>query len=291
MVKIVEGTMPFGGSETYYKIVGEKTDKYPLIALHGGPGASHNYVTSLSDLAEQSGRQVIYYDQIGCGKSVAPSDPSRWVPELFLKELENLITFLHIGKHHVFGNSWGGMLAIEYAATQPKDLVSVILSSSPISIPQWNTECARLLSEMPDDIRLPLEKGEATGARDTKEYEEALDKFYQAHVCTVEMPDFVVESFANMGEVYHTMQGESELRLTGSLKDYDLTDKLPLIQVPTLVTSGKYDQCTSLVVQTTLDGIKDSQAVLFENSAHLAFVEERELFMKTAEDFMEKWEK
>lgn len=290
MVKIKEGTMPFGGSQTYFRIAGEKTDKLPLLALHGGPGASHSYLTSLDDLAE-GGRQVIYYDQIGGGKSTAPSDPSRWVPSLFLEELQALVKYLSLGKHHIFGNSWGGMLAIEYAATQPEKLVSAVLSSTPISTPQWNMECARLLSEMPDDIRIPLENGEASGNRDTREYQEALGKFYQTHLCTVEMPDFVAESFSSMGEVYHTMQGESELKLTGSLRDYDLTGKLPFIEVPTLVTSGKHDQCTALVVKTTLDGIKNSRAILYENSAHIAFVEERALFMKNIEEFLINSEK
>jgi L-proline amide hydrolase len=144
---------------------------------------------------------------------------------------------------------------------------------------------------MPDEVRIPLEHGESIGKRDSEEYLEALDKFYQAHLITIDMPDYVVASFSSMGEVYHTMQGESELALTGSLRDYDLTQKLPEISAPVLVTSGKYDQCTPLVVKTTLGGIKNSRAVLFEKSAHMAFVEERELFMKTAEAFLSEAER
>lgn len=276
--------MAFDGSEIYYRIAGERTEKAPLIALHGGPGASHGYLIALDDLAEE-GREVIYYDQIGCGRSTAPSDPSRWVPPLFLEELQALVRHLDLKEHHVFGNSWGGMLAILYAATQPQMLKSVLLSSTPISIPMWNAESARMLREAPDDVRLPLERGEATGERDTPQYQKALDLFYADHICN-DMPGFVTDALENLGEVYHTMQGFSELFVTGSLKDCDLTDKLPLVQVPTLVTSGKRDQCTAAVVESTLQGIPNSRALLFENSAHMAFVEERQLFMKEAEAFL-----
>jgi proline-specific peptidase len=288
--KITEGFMPFGGSETYYRIVGDKTDKLPLLTFHGGPGASHNYLVSLDDLAER-GRQVIYYDQIGCGKSKAPSDPGRWTPELFVEEAHALRHHLGLDEFHAFGQSWGGMLAICFANSQPKGLTSVTLASSPVSIPQWNEESARLLSEMPEGPRAALERGEATGSRDTQEYRDALDQFYLRHLCRMEnMPDYVIASFAEMGEVYHTMQGESELKLTGTLKDVDLTPMLKEIKVPALVTAGQYDQCTALVVKTLLDNIPNSRSAVFEDSGHLAHVEKREEYNRTLEAFLEEVE-
>jgi proline-specific peptidase len=286
MAKIVEGFMPFGGTKTYYRIAGDKTDKLPLLTFHGGPGASHSYLISLDDLAEQ-GRQVIYYDQIGCGKSAAPPAPSRWTPELFTEEAHALRKHLGLDKFHVFGQSWGGMLAIYFAHTQPEGLVSVTLASSPVSIPQWNEESARLLSEMPEALRTALEHGEATGNRDTQEYRDALDQFYLRHLCRMEtMPDYVLASFAQMGEVYHTMQGESELKLTGTLKDVDLTPLLAAINVPVLVTAGQYDQCTPLVVKTLLDNIPNSRSLVFQDSGHLAHVEKREEYNKALEKFL-----
>jgi proline-specific peptidase len=287
MVKIVEGFMPFGGTKTYYRIAGDKTDRPPLLTFHGGPGASHSYLVSLDDLAER-GRQVIYYDQIGCGKSAAPSDPSRWTPELFVEEAHALRKHLGLDKFHLLGQSWGGMLAIYFAHTQPKGLASVTLASSPVSIPQWNEESARLLSEMPEDPRTVLEHGEATGNRDTQEYRDALDQFYLRHLCRMEtMPDYVIASFAQMGEVYHTMQGESELKLTGTLKDVDLIPLLAGINVPVLITAGQYDQCTSLVVKTLLDNIPNSRSVIFQDSGHLAHVEKREEYNRALEKFLE----
>jgi proline-specific peptidase len=290
MSKITEGFMPFAGSQTFYRIVGDKTDRLPLLTFHGGPGAAHNYLTSLDDLAER-GRRVIYYDQIGCGKSPAPSDPGRWTPELFVEEAQALQKHLRLDRFHLLGQSWGGMLAIYFAHTQPNGLVSVTLASSPVSIPQWNEESARLLSEMPEELRTTLQHGEATGNRDTQEYRDALDQFYLRHLCRMEtMPDYVVDSFAQMGEVYHTMQGESELKLTGTLKDVDLTPLLAGIHVPTLITAGQYDQCTTLVVKTLLDNIPNSRSVIFEDSGHLAHVEKREDYNRTLEAFMEEVE-
>ncbi|MDR1873429.1 MAG: proline iminopeptidase-family hydrolase [Synergistaceae bacterium] len=290
MLKIIEGFMPFGGSQTYYRIAGDKTDRLPLLTFHGGPGASHSYLLSLDDLAGR-GRQVIYYDQTGCGKSPAPSDPGRWTPELFVEEAQALQKHLRLDEFHLLGQSWGGMLAIYFAHTRPKGLTSVTLASSPVSIPQWNEESARLLSEMPEGPRAALEHGEATGERDTQEYRDALDQFYLRHLCRMEtMPDYVLASFAQMGEVYHTLQGDSELRLTGTLKDVDLTPLLAGIGVPALITAGQYDQCTGAVVKTLLDHIPDARAVVFKDSGHLAHVEKREAYNRTLEAFLEEVE-
>jgi proline-specific peptidase len=104
------------------------------------------------------------------------------------------------------------------------------------------------------------------------------------------MPDYVLASFAQMGEVYHTMQGESELRLTGTLKDVDLTPLLAGINVPVLITAGQYDQCTPRVVKTLLNNIPNSRSVVFQDSGHLAHVEKREEYNRTLEVFLEESE-
>jgi pimeloyl-ACP methyl ester carboxylesterase len=104
------------------------------------------------------------------------------------------------------------------------------------------------------------------------------------------MPDYVLASFAQMGEVYQTMQGESELRLTGTLKDVDLTPLLTGIKVPVLITAGQYDQCTPLVIKTLLDNIPNSRSMVLQDSGHLAHVEKREEYNKALEGFLEKIE-
>ncbi len=291
MCKIIEDYMPFGGGKTYYRIIGEnEPGKLPLLVFHGGPGGSHNYLRSLDDIAK-NGHKVIYYDQIGCGLSPAPSDPKRWTPELFVEEAFALCEHLNLKEYHLLGQSWGGMLAIYFSSKKPEGLKSLILASSPVSIPMWNKESERLLDEMPEGPKKILKEGEASGIRDTTEYQNALNEFYAKHIFRQkEMPDYVIDSFSQMGEVYHTMQGDSELCLTGTLKDEDLTPLLKDIDVPTLITAGEYDQCTEQVVKSALDGIKDSHSFILKGCGHLAHVEERTLFNETVKSFIEEVE-
>ena len=285
MAKVAEGYMAFGESRTYWCMVGERTKKLPLLTLHGGPGAAHDYLTSLDDLAAD-GRQVIYYDQYGCGRSPAPSQ-DHWTPELFLEELKALRKHLNLECFHLLGQSWGGMLAIRFAHTRPRGLTGLVLASSPVSVQQWNDESACLLSGMPDDQRGALIMGEATGRRNTREYLEALSLFNARHICRMKtIPKFVLRSLHQIGEVFYSMRGGSGLKLGGVLTNVDLTPLLPAIDVPTLVTAGRFDQCTPKVVRTLLGGITGSRSFILENSGHLAHVEERETYNKALETFL-----
>ena len=136
-----EGHIAFRGFRTWYRIVGEgeKAGKLPLLCLHGGPGFTHDYIESLEDMA-RTGRRVIFYDQLGAGNSDRPSDPEMWTVELFLDELRTIRDELALDRVHLFGSSWGGMLAMEYALTKPDGLASLVLASSPSSIPIWAEE-------------------------------------------------------------------------------------------------------------------------------------------------------
>ena len=134
---VLEGTVPFphGGedAETWYRVTGDlRADgPAPLVVLHGGPGGTHDYLLSLVDLAH--GRAVVHYDQLGNGRSTHYPDrgPDFWTPELFVRELQNLVDALGIaGRHHVLGQSWGGFLAEEYALTQPPGLRSLVLADT-----------------------------------------------------------------------------------------------------------------------------------------------------------------
>jgi len=124
-----DGTVPFEDGETWYRVTGEGGTT-PLIVLHGGPGATHDYVLSLTDLA-RDGRAVIHYDQLGNGRSTHFPDRGAdfWTVDLFVRELHNLVDELGLRSgHHVLGQSWGGFLAQEYALTQPEGLRSLVLA-------------------------------------------------------------------------------------------------------------------------------------------------------------------
>ena len=162
-MKQTEGRATFRGHETWYRVTGDLgTGKTPIVLLHGGPGAGHNYIDSYKLLAND-GRAVIHYDQLGCGNSThLPNAPvDFWTPQLFVDELENLIDHLGIrAGFHVLGQSWGGMLGAEYAVRHPKGLKSLTIANSPASMALWTSEAMRQRSEMPQDIQDALTKYE-----------------------------------------------------------------------------------------------------------------------------------
>ncbi len=289
-----EGTIQFRGHETWYRIVGdgEEPGKLPLLCLHGGPGACHDYLESLERVAE-TGRRAIFYDQLGCGNS-SRTDESLWNVETFVDEVGAVRDALGLGRTHIFGSSWGGMLAMEYALTNPDGLASLVLSSSPASIPIWAEEANRLRSELPDDVRRALDEHEAAGTTDSPEYQAATQEFYKRHVCRLDpWPGGVLRSFTQMEEnpdVYLYMQGPNEFVITGTFKDWDITGRLGEIDVPTLVTSGRHDECTPRQAEIVHRGIPGSEWVVFEESSHMQFAEEPERYIEVLDDFLTRVE-
>jgi proline-specific peptidase len=286
-----EGFIPFRGYKVWYRIVGEREEagKSPLLCLHGGPGAPHDYLEALEGMAA-TGRRVVFYDQLGCGNSDQPHDPSMWTVSLFVEEVGVVRKALGLDRIHLLGQSWGGMLAMEYSLTQPQGLMSLIVASSPASIPQWVAEANRLRAEMPLDVQETLLKHEAAGTTTDPEYQNAVMAFYLRYVCRVDpWPECVQRCFAKLmenPEVYHTMNGPSEFHVTGELKDWDITDRLDEIRVPTLVTSGRYDEATPAIAETVQRGIAGSEWVIFENSAHMAHAEETERYLQVLDEFL-----
>lgn len=290
---IKEGTIPFKGYQTWYRIVGESTapGKLPLLCLHGGPGACHDYLTSLDAIAD-TGRQVIYYDQLGCGNSSIPvSNPAMWTIPLYVEEVDVVRRALGLDRIHLLGQSWGGMLAMEYMFTQPVGIASLTIASSPSSMIQWVEEANRLRDELPTEIQTTLLKHEAAGTYKDPEYQAAMVEFYNRHVCrVVPNPDYVERGNTKMSqnpEVYNTMNGPSEFHVIGTIKDWDVRHRLGEIHAPTLVTSGKYDEATPLIATTVQNGIPGASWVLFENSSHMAHVEETERYIQVLSAFLE----
>jgi proline-specific peptidase len=195
---------------------------------------------------------------------------------------------------HLFGSSWGGMLAMEYALTGPPGLASLTLSSSPASIPLWEEETGRLRRELPPDVQRILDEQEAAGTADSPEYEEAMMVFYKRHVIRVDpMPDAVARTFAALAEnndVYMHMQGPNEFVIVGTLKEWDIRDRLAEIRVPTLFTSGRHDECTPMQAEIVHRGIPGSEWVVFEDSSHMQFAEEPERYLEVLDDFLTRVE-
>jgi L-proline amide hydrolase len=295
-VHATEGFVPFRGYRTWYRAVGDGRleEKLPVVLLHGGPGGTHDYLEPLEALAEVGGRQVLFYDQIGCGKSDLPEDDSLWVVETFVAELDVIRRELGLDRIHLFGNSWGGMLAMEYALTRPRGLESLILASSPASIPQWVEETGKLRAQLPQAVQDVLDRHEVAGTTDDPEYEEAAMVFYKRHVCRVEpWPDCVLRSFqfiAEHGVVYHTMNGPSEFHVTGNLRHWSVVDRLPEIHAPTLVVTGEHDEATPAINKTVAEGIPGAESVIYPGASHMAHVEDTEGYVQLLDEFLTRVE-
>ena len=294
---ITEGKLPFHGYQDWYRIVGDLKNsapgKLPLLVLHGGPGMAHDYVESIAGIAE-TGRPVIFYDQLGCGLSDHPHDPDLWHVPLFVEEVAAVRDALGLERVHILGQSWGGMLGMEYALTQPDGLASLIVANSPASMTQWVEEANRLRTELPKDVQQALTRHEQAGTTDTPEYEAAVNVYYERHLCRViPFPDSINRTIAQMvadPEVYHTMNGPSEFYVVGRLKNWDIRHRLPEITIPTLVLSGRHDEATPLIAETVHKGIPNSEWVLFEDSSHTPHIEETERYLQVVEEFLSRAE-
>jgi len=289
-----EGTVPFGEFETWYRITGEpRLGVAPLVVLHGGPGCVHDYVLTIADIAQRTGRPVIHYDQLGNGRSTHLPDRGAdfWTPELFLAELDSLLTGLGVRDgYHLLGQSWGGMLGAEHAVRRPAGLRSLTIADSPASMELWVAEANRLRALLPAEVRATLLAHEADGSYDHPEYQRAMRVFYDRHVCrVVPNPPEVAATFAAIEAdptVYLTMNGPAEFHVIGTLRDWTIIDRLDRIAVPTLVVSGAHDEATEACVRPFVERIPDIRQHVFPDSSHMPHVEERTAFMQLVAGFL-----
>jgi L-proline amide hydrolase len=289
---MTEGRMTWNGHGTWYRVVGElDAGPTPIVVCHGGPGAAHDYTEPIADLA-RFGRGCVLYDQIGCGQSThLPAAPADfWTVQLFKDELAELTRHLGVAdRYAVVGQSWGGMLALEHALDHPQGLRAIVVADSPASIPLWVEEANRLRQELPQEVQETLTRHEEEETTDSPEYEAAVRVYYDRHLCRVPWPDYVERSFAQIAEdptVYHTMNGPSEFHCIGSLKTWDITDRLHEISTPTLLVSGRHDEATPHIVGQIHSRVPGAQWELFEESSHLPHVEEPEAFLEKVETFL-----
>lgn len=282
-----EGRVLVPGGEVWFKIIGSG-DAIPLLTLHGGPGAGHDYLEPLEALA--SDRPVVFFDQLGCGKSDKPDDLSLWRIERFVEEVTAVRKALGLERVHLLGHSWGGWLAIEYMMDRPPGIVSLILASTSASLRQVDEETAHLKATLPQEVLDTLNRYEAVGDYHNPEYETAMMEFYKRFVCRRDpWPEPLLRSLNNMTSnpvPYETIQGPNEFTITGNLKDWDRTGRLGEIAVPTLVTCGRYDELGPACAETLHRGIPNSEIHVFEQSAHTAHLEETERYLGVVREFL-----
>src|SRR5919199_4406767 len=274
-----EGFVDYRGYRTWYRVVGDRgSGAVPLLALHGGPGSTHNYFAPLAGLARE--RAVVLYDQIGCGNSDRPRDLT-WSVDVFRDEMDAVREQLGLERIHLLGTSWGGMLALEHVLGGARGIVSLVLSSTLASIDEWALEQRRLRDRLPAEVVETLDRHERAGTYDDPEYERAMEAYLDRHFYRGPKPRAELERMEaeKAVDVYRAMQGPNEWTVTGALRGWDVRDRLAEIDVPTLVVRGRFDMCTDPISATLVNGIRGAREAVLEQSSHTPVLEETERYL------------
>jgi proline iminopeptidase len=269
-----------------------------LLGLHGGPGLDHRYIERLSRLG-RDGLRVILYDQLGSGQSDRPDDPSLWRIERFVEEVEAVRTRLDLGRVHLFGQSWGGWLALQYALDHPEALKSLVLSNTSASIPDTFKGMVRLRADLPSDEFAIIMHAEGQGDTDDPQYTEVIERLYATHLrrstpfgfprTLDEYRDIAAPLLEDIGPAYRAMWGPHEFLCNGNLIDWDVTGRLSEITTPSLVLCGWYDHLVLDIQRTMADALPDSEFVIFGHSSHLTILEkEAHSYLAVIRDFVDR---
>lgn len=289
-MKISEGYMPFMGQHTYYRTVGERTDKAPLILLHGGPGSTHNYFEVLDRVAEEDGRMLVMYDQIGCGNSYVDGRPELWKAETWVNELIALRKHLGLDTCHLLGQSWGGMLLLTYiCGYEHSGVKSGVLSSTLPASWLWGIEQARMIKELPEEYQEAIKTATETGDYSSDIYQRAEEEYMLRHAAGKPDPDgpeCLLRKKRTGRESYVVGWGPNEYTPMGTLKDYDVIDKLKDIKEPCLVINGGNDLCTPYIAKVMYDNIPNSRWELFRECRHMCFVEDNDHYVEVLKEWL-----
>ena len=289
-MKINEGYMPFMGYKTYYRTVGERTDKAPLILLHGGPGSTHNYFEVLDRVAEEDGRMLVMYDQIGCGNSYVDGRPDLWTAETWVNELIALRKHLGLDTCHLLGQSWGGMLLLTYiCGYEHSGVKSGILSSTLPASWLWGIEQARMIKELPEEYQEAIKTATETGDYSNDIYQRAEEEYMLRHAAgkpDPNGPECLLRKKRTGRESYVIGWGPNEYTPMGTLKDYDVIDKLKDIKEPCLVINGGNDLCTPYIAKVMYDNIPNSRWELFRECRHMCFVEDNDHYVEVLKEWL-----
>ncbi len=275
------------------RIASDSEGRAPLLALHGGPAPATTTSRSLAAISA-TGRRVIFYDQQGCGNSDQPDDPARWTVDFYLREVDAVREALGLERVHILGQSWGGMLLMEYLVRQPAgrrlgDGRQLAREHAPVD--RGDGPAARSAAAGGHrGARAPrggrhLGRPRVRGGREV---------FYHRHLCrVVPFPEPVTRSFAKPArnpQVYRTMNGPTEFHVVGTLRDWDITPRLDAVEVPTLVTSGRHDEATPARWRIVAERIPQAEWVVFEQSGHMSHAEEPDRYMAVLADFLARAE-
>jgi proline iminopeptidase len=284
-----KGYAPVPGGRIYWRKFGSGK-KTPLLLLHGGPGAAHNYLLSMKALADE--QPVIFYDQLGCGKADAPTDETLYTIQRSVEELDAVRTALGLDEVVLYGHSWGTLLAIEYMCQgRGKGVEKLVLSGALASVPQVVAGFHRLIDGMPDDFAAKLRGLEAAGKMGTPEYAALVQTFYDTYLLRVQPTPDALVSFDALAKsiAYRVLNGPNEFTITGVMKDWDRRKDLKAIKPPTLIITGEFDEITLDCHQTIRDGVAGpSQLAVMTGCSHMNMVEKPDQYNALVRTFLAK---
>jgi proline iminopeptidase len=261
-----------------------------ILTLHGGPGANHEYLEVMERHLPPRGIAFYYYDQLGSYYADQPDDTSLWTVDRFREEVEEVRQALGLEHFVLYGQSWGGMLAIEYALTYSEHLAGLVISNMTASITAYLKHLATLRAALPDDVRRELDRYEEAGDFFNPTYQELLiTHLYRRHLCRLDpWPETVARSLDRIAlPVYMTMQGPNEFVVTGNFAAWDRWDRLGEIDVPTLLLVGRHDTMSPADIEEMGRRMPRAQVRILERGSHLAMWDDEAAYFHELLDFLQ----
>jgi len=294
-VRMIPIQTPAGEFRVWTQRVGDNPDTKVLL-LHGGPGATHEYLEIVGEHLGAAGLEFFFYDQLGSGNSDQPSDASLWQLDRFVDEVEQVRQALQLDRSnfYLFGQSWGGILAIEYALHHQQHLKGLVISNMMSSCPAYNAYAHDVLMPSMDQAALAeIQRLEASGETADPRYEALLmEHHYVHHVLrqpAAEWPDPVLRTFAHINpDIYVPMQGPSELGMSGTLSDWDRFDDLARITVRTLVIGAMHDTMDPAHMRAMAARLPNGRYLECPDGSHLAMYDDTEVYMRGLIDFLQE---
>ena len=268
-----------------YKVWTKKMGSGPLkvLLLHGGPGFTHQYLEAMESFLPEAGIEMYYYDQLGCGNSDIPDDVSLWNTPRFVEEVEDVRKALGLEDFVLYGQSWGGMLSIEYALKYQHNLRGLVISNMTAGIKAYLRRTAEIAAMLPEATRVKLEELEAAEDYDNPEYERIMmEELYPMAICRCKpWPEPVMRAFrdANL-KVYNTMQGKSEFVVTGYFKDWERWDDLHKITVRALTIGAEHDTMDPNDLRRMAELMPNARAGICPNGSHLAMWDDQAVYFE-----------
>ena len=259
-----------------------------LFLLNGGPGLPCDYLRDPHIFLAEEGYRIVAFDQLGCGKSDRPDDPSLWSITRYVEEVETVRKALSLEKINLLGQSWGGWLSIEYALTYPDAIQSLVLANTCGDLPHLTTELNRMRDALGSETVAMMLHHESMETIDHPEYQAAITILNYRHVCRLkEWPSSLLASVNdwNMGP-YGTMQGPNEFLYIGNLKDWNRISEMARLKMPTLIITGTHDEIGPACALRMHNALPNSKVVVFPNSSHVPFYEEPEDYFAALRSFL-----